>query len=187
MSFAQKRDKLLRKSSFWNRDERAARAKAGAACLCGATQRQRKGTEMVRFVGVLFLAGVLTGNIAFGQCRGGTGQGTTGTTGTTGVLTGTAGLNGGASVLTGPGSLAYDLMLQQAFMQQMAQRQMMLAQQQQQMRQEKLAARRYRAEQTRTQVAESRARTRAALAAKNGLTPAKQPQGALVAFDPVKR
>lgn len=144
---------------------------------------------MVRFAGVFFLAGVLAGNIAFGQCRGGTGQGT-GTTGTTGtttsILTGTAALNGGASVLTGPGSLAYDLMLQQAFMRQMAQRQMMLAMQQQQMKQEKLAARKYRAEQTRTQVAESRARTRAALAAKNGLTPKQSPR-ALVAFDPEKR
>jgi|SRR5262245_8771535 len=144
---------------------------------------------MVRFFGVLFLAGVLAGNTAFGQCRGGTGQGSTGTTGTTGVtgvLAGAAGLNGGANLLTGPGSLAYDLMLQQAFMRQMAQRQMMLAMQQQQMKQEKLAARKYRAEQTRTQVAESRARNRAALAEKNGLTP-KQTPGALVAFDPVRR
>jgi len=150
---------------------------------------------MVRFAGILFLAGVLAGNIAltqsaFGQCRGGTVQGTgnAGTTGTTtSVLAGTSGLNGGARLLTGPGSLAYDMMLQQAFMQQMAQRQTMLAMQQQQLKQEKLAARKYRAEQTRTQVAESRARTRAALAAKSGLTPDKQSAGALVAFDPVRR
>jgi hypothetical protein len=145
---------------------------------------------MVRFFGVTFLAGVLAGSTAFGQCRGGTGQGTTGTTGTTasnGVLAGTAGLNSGARLLTGPGSLAYDMLLQQAFMQQMAQRQAVLAMQLQQMKQEKLAARRYRAEQTRTQVAENRARTRAALAAKNGLTPTRQSSTALVAFDPVKR
>ena len=150
---------------------------------------------MVRFCGVLFLAGLLAGKVAFpqaaqAQCRGGTGQGTTGTTGTTATTTAalarTAGLNGGANLLTSPGSLAYDMMLQQAFAQQMAQRQMMLTMQQQQMKQEKLAARKYRAEQTRTQVAESRARTRAALAAKNGLTP-KQTQAALVAFDPVRR
>jgi hypothetical protein len=148
---------------------------------------------MVRFDGILFLAGVLAGNvglpqIALAQCRGGTGQGTTGTTGavgTTAALGRTAGLNGGASLLTTPGSLAYDMMLQQAFMQQMAQRQMVLAMQQQQMKQERLAARKYRAEQTRAQVAESRARTRAALAAKNGLTP-KQSPGALVAFDSLR-
>src|SRR5882724_11463095 len=134
---------------------------------------------MVRFFGVLFLAGLLAGNAALpqsalAQCRGGTGQGTTGTTsvtGTAGTTTGAfvraAGLNGGAGLLTSPGSLAYDIMMQQMVAQQMAQRQMMVAMQQQQMRQEKLAARKYRAEQTRTQVAESRARTRAALAAKN--------------------
>ena len=149
---------------------------------------------MVRFCGVLFLAGVLAGNTAFAQCRGGTGQGTTGTTGvtgttgtTTGALARAAALNGGAGLLTSPGSLAYDMMMQQMVARQMAQRQIMVAMQQQQMRQEKLAARKYRAEQTRTQVAESRARTRAALAAKNGLTPGKQPQAALVAFDPVRR
>ncbi len=144
---------------------------------------------MVRFGGILFLAGVLAGTSAYGQCRGGTGQGTAGptaTTGTTAVLGRAAGLNGGAGLLTSQGSLAYDVMLQQAFLQQMAQRQMMLAMQQQQTKQEKLAARKYRAEQTRTQVAESRARTRAALAAKNGLTP-KQPATALVAFEPVGR
>ncbi len=151
---------------------------------------------MVRFGGILFLAGLLAGNaalpqIALAQCRGGTGQGTTGaatigTTGTTAALGRAAGLNGGASLLTSPGSLAYDMMLQQAFAQQMAQRRMMLAMQQQQMKQEKLAASKYRAEQTRAQVAESRVRTRAALAAKNGLTP-KQPPGALVAFEPVRR
>jgi hypothetical protein len=148
---------------------------------------------MVRFGGIFFLAGFLAGNvalpqIALAQCRGGAGQGATGTAGTTGTtaaLTGAATLNRGASLLTTPGSQAYDLMLQQAFMQQMAQRQMMLAMQQQQMKQEKLAARKYRAEQTRAQVAESRARTRAALSAKNGLTP-KQPATALVAFEPVR-
>ncbi len=147
---------------------------------------------MVRFSGVLFLAGVLAGNMAIiqaahAQCRGGTGQaatGTTGTTATTAALARTAGLNGGTNVLTSPGSLAYDMMLQQIFAQQIAQRQMMLAMQQQQMKQEKLAARKYRAEQTRAQAAESRAKTRAALAAKNGLTP-KQPP-ALVAFEPMR-
>src|SRR5437764_13854789 len=95
----------------------------------GACREQRKGTEMVRFCGVLFLAGLLAGKVAFpqaaqAQCRGGTGQGTTGTTGTTATTTAalarTAGLNGGANLLTSPGSLAYDMMLQQAFATQMA-------------------------------------------------------------------
>src|SRR5437667_3409695 len=113
---------------------------------------------MVRFGGVLVLAGLLAGNNVFAQCRGGgAGQGTTTTTGTTGTaaaagLLRTPGIGGGANVLSGPGSLAYDMMMQQMIAQQMAQRQIMLAMQQQQMRQEKLAARQYRADQTRTQV-----------------------------------
>lgn len=141
---------------------------------------------MIRYGVIVFLAGLLAGNSALAQCRGGGGQGTTGTTGTTTATAGvlrTSGGNTGASLLTGPGSLAYDMMAQQMLAQQMAQRQMMLAMQQQQIKQEKLAARRYRAEQTRTQVAESRARTRAALAAHSGLSPVK-PERALVAFQP---
>lgn len=147
-------------------------------------------TCVVVFMASLFLGVALTGNVAVAQCRGGGGQGgttTTGTTGTTGV-TSTAGLmasGGSASVLTGQGSLAYDLTMAQLVAQRVAQQQAMIAMRQQQIKAEKLAARKYRAEQTRAQVAESRARTRALLAAQNGLPVPKQPT--YVALSSVKR
>src|SRR6187397_2899779 len=121
---------------------------------------------MVRTYVFVFLAGILAGNVAVAQCRGGGGQGggTTGTTGTNGT-TSTAALaglsGGGASLLTGPGSLAYDMMMAQMVQQRVAQQQAMLAMQKQQAQAAKLASRTYHAEQTRSQVAESRARTRA--------------------------
>jgi hypothetical protein len=146
---------------------------------------------MLRIGLILCFAGsILADSSALAQCRGGGGgQGTTGTTGTTTASgIGTTGTVTGASrLLTGPGSLAYDVMMAQMISQQMAQRQTMLAMQQQKMKQEKLAARRYRAEQARTQVAESRARTRAALAAQNGLSPAKPKATALASYQPVRR
>src|SRR5262249_4173871 len=122
---------------------------------------------MVRSWVVVFLAGVLASNVALAQCRGGGGQGatastaTTGTTGTTGVTStaALAGLGSRASLLTGPGSLAYDVMMSQMVAQRIAQQQAMIAMRQQQIKAEKLAARKYRADQTRTQVAASRERT----------------------------
>jgi hypothetical protein len=147
----------------------------------------------IRFVLSLFAGLVLAGGIAHAQCRGGgAGQGTTGGTGTTaargsGILTGITGSGGGSQLLTGPGSLAYDAMLSQMMAQQFAQQQIMLAMEQQKVKQEKLAARRYRAEHAREQVAESRARTRAALAVANGLPPAKQPTRSLVAYQSPRR
>lgn len=151
---------------------------------------------MVRsWVGV-FLAGMLASNAflsnaALAQCRGGGGQGgSMSTTGTTGV-TSTAGLMGlgggtGVSTLTGPGSLAYGMMMSQMAAQQMAQQQAMLAARQQQVKAEQLAARKYRAEQSRSAVTASRARTRALLAVQSGLPAAKTP-ATLVAFNTVKR
>lgn len=145
--------------------------------------------DMVRTCVFIFLAGVLAANVAVAQCRGGGGQGgstaATGTTGTTSAV-GLTSLGGGSSsLLTGPGSLAYDLMMAQMVAQRVAQQQAMIAAQQQKVKAEKLAARKYRAEQTRSQVAESRARTRALLAAQNGLAGAKQPT--LVAYNAAKR
>jgi hypothetical protein len=150
-----------------------------------------KGNGMKRINLTLFLVGsLLAANDASAQCRGGTGQGTTGTTtGTTGAASasgflGGTGLNTGARLLTGPGSLAYDMMMGQMIAQQMAQQQTMLVMQQQKVREQKLADRRYRAEQTRSQVAESRAKTRAALAAAAGLPARKTPDRALAAYQP---
>lgn len=144
---------------------------------------------MVRTCIFVFLVGVLAADVAVAQCRGGGGQwgGTsTGTTGTTSAAV-LSGLNTGGSsaLLTGPGSLAYDLMMSQMVAQRMAQQQAMLAMQQQKVKAEKLAARKYRAENTRAQVAASRERTRALLAAKNGLSAPQSPT--LVAFNAVQR
>jgi hypothetical protein len=133
----------------------------------------------------IFLGVALAGNLTLAQCRGGGGQGGTssmGTTGTTGVLASTGGT---ASLLTGQGSLAYDIMMSRLVAQRIAQQQAMIAMRQQQLKAEKLAARKYRAEQTRAEVAESRARTRAKLAAQNGLPP--PPPSSLVALNSVRR
>lgn len=143
---------------------------------------------MVRSCVWVFLIGVLASSVAVAQCRGG-GQGggtSTGTTGTTSAAV-LSGLNSGGSsaLLTGPGSLAYDLMMSQMVAQRMAQQQALLAMQQQKIRAEKLAARKYRAENTRAQVAASRERTRALLAAKNGLS--APPSPTLVAFNALPR
>jgi hypothetical protein len=152
---------------------------------------------MVRsWVGV-FLAGMLASNAflsnaALAQCRGGGGQGgSIGTTGTAGVSS-TAGLLGlgggtGVSTFTGPGSLAYGMMMSQMVAQQMAQQQAMLAARQQQLKAEQLAARKYRAEQSRSAVAASRAHTRALLAVQSGLPAANKPPAMLVAFNTAKR
>jgi len=80
----------------------------------------------------------------------------------------------GGTLLTGPGSLAYDMMMSQMMAQRIMQQRQMLAMQQQQARQEKLERTRYRAEKTRAEKVASRERTRAALAAENGLGPTKK-------------
>jgi hypothetical protein len=144
---------------------------------------------MIRIhLAILAGATLAIGTPALAQCGGGAGGQTgTGATGTTAGLLGTTGGIGGTSrLLTGQGSFAYDMMVSQVIAQQLAQRQMMLAAHQQQIKKEKLAARQYRADQTRAQVAESRARTRAALAAQSGLKPQTSPSQAL-AYQPVGR
>jgi hypothetical protein len=91
------------------------------------------------------------------------------------------------SILTSPGSLAYDMMASQMVAQRMAQQQYMLAQQKEQERQEKRASMRERAEKLRAQTVESRQRTRFELAAKNGRAPATHVPGRLAASLPGKR
>jgi hypothetical protein len=135
-----------------------------------------------------FFAGLIAASPANAQCRGGGGAGgttgtTTGTTSGSGALN-SAALGGGAQLLRGPGSLAYDMMMSQMIGQQMARQQTMLAMQQQKVKEQKLADRRYRAEQMRAQVVESRAKTRAALAAAAGMPVRKSPDRALVAYQP---
>jgi hypothetical protein len=117
------------------------------------------------FFGLLLIGGLLVCGNAQAQCQGGGGGtaagGTTGT-GTTTVDT------SGATLLTGPGSLAYDMMAAQMIQQRIAQQRIALAMQQQAQRQQQLAARRARAEQTRAQIAAKRQRTYDYLAAKYG-------------------
>jgi hypothetical protein len=140
-------------------------------------------------VALFFSAGVIAASTASAQCRGGGGTGgtttgtTAGTTGASGVLNASA-LGSGAQLLRGPGSLAYDVMMAQMIAQQMAQQQALLAMQQQKIKEQKLVDRRYRAEQTRAQLAENRAKTRAALAAAAGMPVRKSPDRALVAYQP---
>jgi hypothetical protein len=135
--------------------------------------------QMARISLLLGMTGFLLAGTAYGQCRGGGGQ----TPMSASVASQGRATSAGGQLLTGPGSLSYDMMAAQMMRQQFAQRQMMLAMQKQQVRQQNLAARTYRAEQSRQKVAESRARTRAALAAKNGL-PQAQPPASQVAFQP---
>ena len=125
---------------------------------------------------------------AVAQCGGGGsgGQISAGGSGSLAMSSGYRSAGTGATLLTGPGSLAYDMMMAQLVQQRVAQQQAMLAMQKQQAQAAKLASRKYHAEQTRSQVAESRARTRAMLAAQNGL-PAKSPPAALIAYSGVKR
>jgi hypothetical protein len=154
----------------------------------GAFSRYEARMRYLKFVLCLF-GGLLLCNSIHAQCRGGVaGQAaTSGTTAATTAGTGSAAaMAGGQSLLTGPGSWAYDVMRAYMFQRQMAQRAAMLAMQKQGARDEKLAARRSRAEQNRAQLAESRARTRAALAAKNG-SPAKGQGPAYVAYRPASR
>ena len=128
---------------------------------------------MRRISFVLFvLGGALLCAPAHAQCRGGGGTATGGATNTAALgrgLTGAGGiLTGGQTLLTGPGSWTHQVMMAQAMQQQLAQQQMQLAMQQEQARQQKLANRKYLAEQHRTQLADSRQRNRALVAAKNG-------------------
>lgn len=108
---------------------------------------------------------VLIADQGMAQCRGGGATGSLGggaTTASTGVLT------SGGGMLTGPGSLAYDMMAAAAMQRQLAQLQMLRYQQQQVARQEKLAKRLANAEKTRLAVLEKRQRTRQILASQNG-------------------
>ena len=84
-------------------------------------------------------------------------------------MTGVGGItSSGQTLLTGPGSWTHQVMMAQAMQQQVAQQQMLLTMQQEQARQQKLANRKYLAEQHRTQLADSRQRSRALVAAKSG-------------------
>jgi len=123
---------------------------------------------MARFhVFLLVVGGVLICGNAQAQCQGGGGGTASGGTAAAGTGT-TTGIATGASLLTGPGSLAYDVMMTQMLQQRIAQQRYTLAMQQQAQRQQQLAARRERAEKTRTQIAAKRQRTYDYLAAKYG-------------------
>lgn len=111
---------------------------------------------------------ILVGGSAQAQCRGGGGSSSSGGTSTAGsTVAGTS----GATLLSGPGSLAYDIaaqMYQQRLLQQRYAMVMQQSIQQQAARQQQLAARRERADKTRTDLAAKRQRTYAYLASKNG-------------------
>lgn len=115
-------------------------------------------------------------NQALGQCQGGGGGGTTAGGGTTGTTT----LASTPTLLTGQGSLAYQMMQAAAIRQQLAQMQMLRAQQKAADRQVSLAKRQKNAERTRLAKAEARERTRQQLAAQSGIprpaSPATPPQ-----------
>jgi hypothetical protein len=128
------------------------------ALLCGAVQAQGPG----------------------GGCGGGQGSPMTGTS-LAGMRMGRSQAMTGGVMLTQPGSFAYDQIASQMVAQRLAQQQYMLAVQQQQARQEKRTAMRERAEKLRAQTTESRDRTRAYLAAQNGLKPASSQAATLVA------
>jgi len=122
---------------------------------------------MARFcVGLFLLGGLLLCGNAQAQCRGG-GAGGTAAGGTTGTGT-TTGDTSGATLLTGPGSLAFDMMAAQMIQQRIVQQRIALTTQQQAYKQQQLAARRERAEKARTQIAAKRQRTYDYLAAKYG-------------------
>jgi len=108
------------------------------------------------------------------QCRGGGSGGpmSAGGMDSLAMSSGTTSAGTGATLLTGPGSFAYDMRMSQLMAQRMMQQRQMLAMQQQQAREERLAATRYRAEKMRAEKIASRERTRAVLAAQNGQTPA---------------
>ena len=78
----------------------------------------------------------------------------------------------GAMVLSGQGSLAYDVLRANAIRQQLAQQQVRRAQQKHAERQATLAKRQYNAEKSRLATAERRERVRQLIAAQNGDTQA---------------
>ena len=92
--------------------------------------------------------------------------GRSGSNGTRSVPT-TESAGSGATMLTGPGSLAYDVMMSQMMAQRAMQQRQMLAMQQQAERQQRLERTRYRAEKMRSEKLASRERTRAGLAAES--------------------
>ena len=102
------------------------------------------------FVGTVFL---LAGSVP-AQCRGGGGGGSPGRAMSAG---GSVGSVAGGTMLTSPGSWAYDQMLAQAVQRQFAQQQYQKALAEQQQRAENLARRQYWAAQRREQKAKSAA------------------------------
>ena len=102
---------------------------------------------------------------AMAQCQGGGGGASagSGTTTAAGLAT-----TGGATLLTGPGSLAYDMNLVAARQRQLMQLQLLFAQQRAAERQANLAKRQYNAERTRAATAARRERVRQFIAAQNG-------------------
>lgn len=103
------------------------------------------------FVGAVFL---VAGNVQ-AQCRGGGGGG--GSPGRSMSVGGSAGSVASGTMLTSPGSWAYDQMLAQAVQRQIAQQQYQRALAEQQQRAENLARRQYWAAQRREQKAKSAA------------------------------
>jgi hypothetical protein len=130
---------------------------------------------MARILLVLGACFVFLEGTALAQCGSGGsgGQMSAGGSGSLAMSSGLRSAGSGATLLTGPGSLAYDMMMSQMMAQRLMQQRQMLAMQQAQARQEKLERTRYRAEKARAEKVASRERTRAALAAENGLVPAK--------------
>jgi hypothetical protein len=113
-----------------------------------------------------FTGAVVAGSSACGQCPGG-GQGG-GTTGTTTAVGATAADLTPLRVLTGPGSLAFDMMMAQRI----AQQRYMLAMQQAQARQERLAVRRQTAAKKRADMVEGRSRAKSVESAQSTLAAA---------------
>src|SRR5262245_374911 len=109
---------------------------------------------------LLFLGVAAWGGTARAQCRGGGGGGGTTTTSTSSTSGGTT----SATLLTGPGSYMYDLMMAQAIQSQIAQRNAMIAAQKQAERQEDLTKRKYWAAHKRQEITDRRLRMRAFLA-----------------------
>jgi hypothetical protein len=131
---------------------------------------------------LIFVAGTaLAASSACGQCPGGGQAG--GMTGTTAAAVGATADLSPVRVLTGPGSLAFDVMLAQRI----AQQRYMLAVQQQQARQERLAARREQAEKKRTQEVERRARAKVASAPQNSVQLVPAASRSLLAIQAARR
>lgn len=129
---------------------------------------------MARILLVLGACFVFLESMAQAQsCGGGSGGQMSAGGGSLAMSSGLRSAGTGATLLTWPGSLAYDMMMSQMMAQRIRQQRQMLAMQQQQAREQKLERTRYRAEKVRAEKVASRERTRAALAAENGLGPAK--------------